>query len=326
MSARRVALGSLVLSVVTTGVACGHVADSQPPAASSSGAGGARTDGGLGGEGGAAGLACLSCISQGAVGAVSDAAILEASGIVASVAHEGIFYVHNDSGDTARFFAVDAAGDTRATFTLKGATAIDIEDIARGPCPAGTCLFLADIGDNTQNRANYVIYRVTEPSSVNAGDQELDVEALPIAYPDGSHNAEALLVDPATGAIAIVTKVSAGPSQVFVSDAAPLANVTTTLVEKGSITLPGGSPRVTGGDVHPSGAGVLLRTYNDVFFYPAAVGEGLAEALLRAPCPLAQVDEKQGEAIAWTRDGNGYITVSEGMFPALNAFACTRGL
>ena len=39
-----------------------------------------------------------------------------------------------------RFFAIDAAGSPLATFTVSGASAVDWEDIARGPCPAGTCV------------------------------------------------------------------------------------------------------------------------------------------------------------------------------------------
>ena len=52
---------------------------------------------------------------------------------------DDVFFAHNDSGDTARFFAVSRTSVVMQTFNLDGATATDWEDIASGPCPAGRC-------------------------------------------------------------------------------------------------------------------------------------------------------------------------------------------
>ena len=314
-------LGSALLS------ACGHTAET-PRGAGVGGA--AQPDGGDGGAsasstagtgGAAAPDPCAACVAGAPLAELTDPAILEASGIVASLSLPGVYYIHNDSGDTARFFAVGSDGVTLATFDLAGVTAVDVEDIARGPCPQGTCLFLADIGDNGLSRANIVVHRVVEPDPAG-GDRALTAEALEIAYPDGAHNAEALLVDPSSGALLIVTKVSAGPSQIFTSmgPVEPGAPQTLTLV--GELSPLGGSPRVTGGDVHPQRRGILLRTYTDVLFYPVAASQPLGEALRGAPCILPQVDEPQGEAVGWTADGLGYVTVSEGFMPPIQSFDC----
>src|SRR5262245_54001674 len=68
--------------------------------------------------------------------------LIELSGLAASADHAGAFYAHNDSGDTARFFALDAMGADLGVYTLEAGVADDIEDIARGPCGAGSCLFI----------------------------------------------------------------------------------------------------------------------------------------------------------------------------------------
>ncbi|MGV3721407.1 MAG: hypothetical protein ACO1SX_10910, partial [Actinomycetota bacterium] len=78
-----------------------------------------------------------------------DAAINESSGLAASSRSNEYFFTHNDSGDDARFFAVDRRGRTLATFRVAGADNEDWEDMARGRDAAGRpVLLLGDIGDN----------------------------------------------------------------------------------------------------------------------------------------------------------------------------------
>src|SRR2546427_279731 len=84
------------------------------------------------------------------VGTLRDPRLFEASGIAVSRAHPGVLWTHNDSGDSATVYAITLAGNLLATYRVPGATAVDWEDIALGPCPehAGRCLFIADTGDN----------------------------------------------------------------------------------------------------------------------------------------------------------------------------------
>src|SRR2546423_9647754 len=68
----------------------------------------------------------------------ADPRIVESSGLATSPDRDGIVYTHNDSGDVARFFAVDSRGETVAVYTLRGATNVDWGDMASSPTPAGT--------------------------------------------------------------------------------------------------------------------------------------------------------------------------------------------
>ena len=65
-------------------------------------------------------------------------------------------------------------GKLRARFTL-GVTTTDLEDVAVGRCPAGSCVFIADIGDNASVRASVAILRAPEP--------ELGASPAPDAVP-----------------------------------------------------------------------------------------------------------------------------------------------
>ena len=86
--------------------------------------------------------------SLGAVTAPLD----ELSGLTASRSQPGLF------------FALSNTAQVLETFNLTGAMARDWEDMASGPCPSGTCLFLGDIGDNNRVRTDYAVYRVPEPN------------------------------------------------------------------------------------------------------------------------------------------------------------------
>ena len=160
-----------------------------------------------------------------------DPEITESSGIAASARADDLFFTHNDSGDTARFFAVDDHGCTQAVFDLadRGTIAIDWEDMARGPKIDGKpTLFLADIGDNFAARPNVVVYRVVEPKVKRQPSPADPAAACPparartvaattfeLTYEDGPRDAEALLVDPRTGRLYVVTKVGSGDAALY---------------------------------------------------------------------------------------------------------------
>ncbi len=286
-------------------------------AATSSGTGGATS-----GAGGPAVDLCTACGSPAATGAIVSAEIDEASGLAASLSFPNVLYVHNDSGDSPRFFATDLDGTDLGSFAVGGASATDWEDMARGPCGDQSCLFLGDIGDNPETRASYTVYRVPEPAALGPGPHMTTGEALPFHYPDGSHNAETLLVHPVTGAITLVTKVSSGASSIYELPVPLTPGVEVVAVKKGEVAPPAGTALFTGGDVHPQGKGVLLRTYTHLFYYPGEAGESVAAMLAHTPCAVPVALEMQGEAVAWLANGTGYVTASEGGSPDLDAVAC----
>ena len=61
----------------------------------------------------------------------------ETSGLVVSAKNPGTLWLNNDSGDSARVFAVTPNGALQGIYPLEGATAIDWEDLAIGSRPEG---------------------------------------------------------------------------------------------------------------------------------------------------------------------------------------------
>src|SRR5690349_4448291 len=71
----------------------------------------------------------------------------EASGVTPSARIPDRFWTHNDSGRPI-LFNIDKSGAVRGRVELAGTRVTDWEAVASGPCPSGSCLYVADIGDN----------------------------------------------------------------------------------------------------------------------------------------------------------------------------------
>src|SRR6185295_5400530 len=145
------------------------------------------------------------------IATIKEKSISESSGLAASRSTPGAYWTHNDSGDGPFIYAFDTRGDSLGIFRVTGAQARDWEDMAAGPGPLAnkSYLYLGDIGDNNEARDEVVVYRVAEPA-LNATTRKLTkvrpgstepAEAIRLKYPDGKHDAEALLVHPTTGNI-----------------------------------------------------------------------------------------------------------------------------
>lgn len=259
------------------------------------------------------------------LGWLSDPQVDEVSGLAASRAQAGVLWVHNDSGDGGRVYALDTAGVLRGIYNLTGAYAWDYEDIA----VEADQLYVADIGDNSRIREYVTIYRVAEPTVDLAASPavaaDLDgVDALELVYPDGPHDAETLIVDPQDGDLLIITKEEDGDALVYRApgDADPSARTTLEQVAAlplGGATLPGGE-KATGGDASPDGDAVILRTSTSAFLWWRPAGGALWEAFSGTACPLALLEEPNGEAMGFDHAGTGYFTLSEGTAQPLHYY------
>lgn len=245
---------------------------------------------------------------------LSGAAIREPSGLVASALNRGIFWTHNDSGDSARAFAVNESGALVATLAFDTAPPVDIEDMAVEDAGPDSYLYFADIGDNAVNRTEYVIHRVREPRLGAESILTATSEKMTVRYADGPHDAETLLFDPITKDLFVATKVVFGSSAIHrVGPFAANTAVTTTRVASVPVAL------ATGGAISRDGTRVALRNYGaSAWLWRRAPGEDLAAALAHTACRLPLASETQGEAFAFLADDAGYATLSEGAGEALH--------
>jgi hypothetical protein len=317
--------------------------DNGDTADTDAGADAARHD--AGGDGGATDAAdaadvsppaCAGCTTgdwgtPSPVGMIPTVKLAELSGIASSQRHPGTLYAHNDSGDSARFFAIDESARMLAEIQLNGGTAIDWEDIAVGQCPTGSCVFIADIGDNDLNRSDCAIYRVPEPDTLPTDGSVITAsyERFPFVYPDGWHNAETLLVDPVTHRIFIVTKESEAPSRVYELPTSAAANATATMIFVGTLSVGVSAGPITGGAFSPCGDRILVRSYTSMFELARAAAGDLVSIFSAAPVLVPLAVEPQGEAVTYAADGRRYFTASElddSPSVSLNAVDCRNPL
>lgn len=228
----------------------------------------------------------------------------ESSGVAVSRRHPGVFWTHNDSGNNPELFAIDSAGKLLAQVRVTGARNQDWEDIALGPCPAGQCLYIGDIGDSRGKGDDLVIYRVPEPNPRSRATAQ--VERFGMRFPDGPRDAEALFVLP-SGELYVITKERQTTLYRYPS---PLrANQTVTLERVRGLDI-GTEERVTGADATPDGRWIAVRTNTLLALYrtPELLQGGGSGPVQVDLAPLGEV---QGEGVALASDGTVVLT-SEG--------------
>lgn len=249
------------------------------------------------------------------VGRLSHPALSEVSGIVRS--ERGDFYwVHNDSGDSARIFALDPHGTPIRPPYMDGsvhdwsghvidnAWHFDWEDIAL----ADGTLYIADVGNNGNARRDLGVYVVSEPDP-RAIPRMRARAFLPIRYPDQeSHPAktwhfdcEAVFV--ADGKLHFITK-HRQPYRVADWDAgAKLYRLDTRHTDRDNVlTLVGRREDVTvvtGADLSPNGQRLAVATYIALWIFdkPADGGDWFSGKAWKLDLDLEVT--RQLEAIAW---------------------------
>ena len=230
----------------------------------------------------------------------------EASGLAVSRAAKDRLWLLNDSG-TAELIAVDPSGKPQGRLASTGARVEEWEALASGPCGAGSCLYVADIGDNDAARKQITIYRIAEPAQASGSAK---AEAFHAAYPDGAHDAEALLVAP-DSTLFVVTKGDTGPVAVYRFPRQLQSGVMTLeRVGKAIADKPGDRNRITDGAFSTDGRWVVLRTNHALAFY--AAGDFMKGQFRESHrVDLSPLKEPQGEGVAFGAGSTVYIA-SEG--------------
>lgn len=212
--------------------------------------------------------------------------VVESSGLVD---RGDIVYTNNDSGDDAVIYGVDPRSGRVVSRTTYAGSASDVEAIAPG---AGGTIWAGDTGDNRTNRDDVQVYRVVPRDGHHRGTR------YDLAYPDGSHDAETLLVQPRTQRVFVVSKTVFGGT-VYAAPRQLRTDRTNRLRAFASV---GGL--LTDGTFFPDGRHVLLRTYSTatVYTFPGFRPVGT----VRLP------PQPQGEGISVSSTGRVLVS-SEGV-------------
>lgn len=126
--------------------------------------------------------------------------VSEMSGIVKSRTRDNVYWVHNDSGDSARIFAIDSEGNnilpTYSKFSFYGEEAVagkeqwqgfkilfaenvDWEDMTIDD----NYIYIADTGNNLNERRDLGIYVISEIDPT-ASTQSAVIKHIPVVFPE----------------------------------------------------------------------------------------------------------------------------------------------
>lgn len=242
--------------------------------------------------------------------------LTESSGVAVSRQYPGLLWTHNDSGHEPMVFATNLAGEDLGGYRLSGVSNVDWEDIALGPCPdgEGSCLYVADTGDNLESRTEVEILVLREPAPPTASRpyHRLQPRVLRLRYPDRPHDVEALAVT-ARAEVYLFTKGRSGSIMAFRVAPAAVLDDTATAVPVGPLPI---TPLrtfgqvVTGAAFSPGGDRVVVRAYTQLFFFARdRHGSFVAAA---PPCWIGLV-EPQGEGVDFL-DAETLVLTSESAF------------
>ncbi len=261
------------------------------------------------------------------IGTITSSTLSEISGITPSRTAKGLWWVHNDSGDKARIYAINSSGKLLGRYDVTGARNRDWEDMAGFvDIQKKPILYLADFGDNDSKRDDLTIYRVREPDLSKGLPKGLpkgpiegvteQAEAFPFRYPDGRHDAEALFVDPKSGRPYVITKTMSPPCGVyrFPLPLRPGEKVTLEKVKGEAADRLSKVILITGAASSADGTRVVVRTYFGAFELTrtrGGPGSSFETIFSTIPVTIKLPLERQGEAISYTLDGKSIITTSE---------------
>ncbi|MGH3714720.1 MAG: hypothetical protein ACRDT4_14850, partial [Micromonosporaceae bacterium] len=243
---------------------------------------------------------------------IADERLAEISGLVST--KQGYVAVADgadDGGGQLEVFDLDAKCQVTERHSFSR-DPFDPEDLAISK--DGT-LWVADIGDNDLERDTVALWKI-------APDRN-SVAIHRLKYPDGAHDAEALLMQP-DGKPVIVTKDldGGGASGIYVANVPLKPDQSVPLTKVGVFTVgstgtdgnrfgPVGQKLVTGAALSADGTRAVVRTYADAYEWKVSGGNVVAALTKSKPVRTPLPGEPQGEAITYSQDGKTYVTATE---------------
>ncbi len=240
---------------------------------------------------------------------------LEISGIVRSRSHKNVFWIHNDSGDQPRVFAIDSLGKFYQSdryrnyegIAIAGATNVDWEDIAVDD--KGN-LIIADVGNNYNDRKDLVLYVVPEPSPIASNTTFL--KKLFFKYPDQksfttekdfNYDCEAVFF--ADGRMHMLSKDRSDSfTRLYRMDVEKTDAVNDlTLLDRFDI-----GDKVTAADASADGNRLVVLTYNSIWLFER---KSPADSYFKGNISWYPIEAAQVESICFKDDQNLWLLDEE---------------
>jgi len=261
-------------------------------------------------------------------GWLASSQLMEASGLQASHARAGDFFVHNDSGEPL-LYGIDETGRDLGTIAIVPAKNKDWEDITAVPVGDGRWIVVGDIGDNMARRDSIKLYFIDEPKTGKfdrySGDEILQ-HAIDLTYPDGARDCESMAYDPVGRQILLLSKRDK-PPRLYALDldtALKASQAELTYLGKIARLRPptsrdrfqfGGRTdfisQPTGMDITADGSEMVIITYRSLYHYRRQEGEDWLSAMQRKPDEVVGPPAVQNEAVAYSIDGQAIYVTTE---------------
>jgi hypothetical protein len=252
--------------------------------------------------------------------------LVESSGISVSPSDPNFIWTHNDSGSPPRLYLFNRnSGKLRGIFELRGASAVDWEDMASFTIGDKRFLAVGDIGDNRHRRSFVSIHVIQEPQWASIAETEFPAAArsassaqvirrltIEVTYPTGPVDAEALVFDPEQSRFLLLTKelfrcrVFSVPVDSTIFDSIPLPQLHEPLKIEAEYVQTLRIPIVTAADLSPDGRVLAIGTYGPAYLLKREGAGWQERTMVRVPMPK----RRQGEALAFL-DSNQLLVTSE---------------
>jgi MYXO-CTERM domain-containing protein len=251
------------------------------------------------------------------IGELEASALDELSGLASSGVTPGLMWGINDSPDPI-LFAIGEDGADVDRLWIDGVENYDWEDLSSAPCPdiadACSCLFVADTGDDSNDREHGLILIVPEPLTGTFGSKTEAPIEIWFTTPRGFIDFEAMVVEPDTLDIFLFEKTTDFLAEVYRisgphlpnSEDSPLMASQIATLELTSVT----ESAIGGASISPDGRMLVLRTDSYLFLFEG--DSGVEEMLTRPPSSIPTVVDPNGEAVAFSFDGGAIYLSGEG--------------
>lgn len=251
------------------------------------------------------------------VAELNDPKIEEQSGVIPG-ARPGLFWVQNDSGDSARIFPLEISGSVARRWSgspaeglfVPGARNVDWEDLAMGP---DSTIWISDTGNNWNQRRDLALYHISAPDPTGATPIRL-LKKINVFYPDqtdfppkkNNFDSEALIQT--DGQLYLLTKHRADTNTRLYKVGAGKTDEPVALEFLDEYPI---GDRVTAADISKDGKRLAVLTYSAVWVFERTADSA---SWLRGKASRLGIFAGQCEGLCFTDDQTLMISNEEGQF------------
>ncbi len=250
------------------------------------------------------------------IGTINVSFLDEVSGIAMSRHREDVFWVLNDSGNSASVYAIGLGGKPAGVVNIAGVKNNDWEDIATFEFEGKPYIVVADVGDNFANRSRCFLFFIEEPDTkkIKMGSP-ITLKpswSITFTYEDGPRDCEAVAVDTVAGKILLLSKRDTPPvlyelalaKKTEKNGVAKRITVIKPLPQKGQgigdfLSM---SNMTTAMDISSDGLNAVVLTYAGAYLYRKEKDEEWGKAFSATPVEIPLPVMPQSESICFGRD------------------------